>query len=164
MVPITRSTSVRNWAVDVKAIVNDPIGATITLMVLSFLTLSTRMSAGDAVFRLAWRTLVSGGIATALGLIVPFGIRTLFRRDLAPEYLKTPILLAGAFGVYAAGEAIQPETGLVGATLFGVVLANIDVTCLQELRRFKEALTVLPRVRSVCSADGKHRSADHSHA
>ena len=25
---------------------------------------------------------------------MPFGIRTLFRRDLAPEYLKTPILLA----------------------------------------------------------------------
>ena len=73
---------------------------------------------------------------------MPFGIRTLFRRDLAPEYLKTPILLAGALGVYAAGEAIQPETGLVGATLFGVVLANIDVTGLQELRRFKEALTV----------------------
>lgn len=133
-----RPASFLKW----EAIVNDPIGATVTLLVLSFLTLSTTMSTGDAVLRLAWRTLVGGGIAAALGLIVPFGIRTLFRRDLAPEYLKTPILLAGALGVYAAGEAIQPETGLVGATLFGVVLANIDVTGLQELRRFKEALTV----------------------
>ena len=133
-----RSASFLKW----EAIVNDPIGATITLLVLSFLTLSTTMSTGDAVFRLAWRTLVGGGIAAALGLIVPFGIRALFRRDLAPEYLKTPILLAGALGVYAAGEAIQPETGLVGATLFGVVLANIDVTGLHELRRFKESLTV----------------------
>ena len=133
-----RSASFLKW----EAIVNDPIGATITLLVLSFLTLSTTMTAGDAVLQLAWRTLVGGGIAAALGLLVPFGIRSLFRRDLAPEYLKTPILLAGALGVYAAGEAVQPETGLVGATLFGVVLANIDVTGLQELRRFKEALTV----------------------
>ena len=133
-----RPASFLKW----EAIVNDPIGATVTLLVLSFLTLSTTMSTGDAILHLAWRTLVGGGIAAALGLIVPFGIRTLFRRDLAPEYLKTPILLAGALGVYAAGEAIQPETGLVGATLFGVVLANIDVTGLQELRRFKEALTV----------------------
>lgn len=133
-----RSASFLKW----EAIVNDPIGATITLLVLSFLTLSTTMSTGDAVLHLAWRTLVGGGIAAALGLVVPFGIRTLFRRDLAPEYLKTPILLAGALGVYAAGEAVQPETGLIGATLFGVVLANIDVTGLQELRRFKEALTV----------------------
>ena len=114
----------------------------VTLLVLSFLTLSTTMSTGDALVRLAWRTLAGGGIAAALGAVVPFGIRWLFRRDLAPEYLKTPILLAGALGVYAAGEAIQPETGLVGATLFGVVLANIDVTGLQELRRFKESLTV----------------------
>ena len=133
-----RSASFLKW----EAIVNDPIGATITLLVLSFLTLSTTMSTRDAVLHLAWRTLVGGGIAASLGLAVPFGIRTLFRRDLAPEYLKTPILLAGALGVYAAGEAVQPETGLVGATLFGVVLANIDVTGLQELRRFKEALTV----------------------
>jgi NhaP-type Na+/H+ or K+/H+ antiporter len=133
-----RSAAFLKW----EAIVNDPIGATITLLVLTFLTLSTTMSTGDALLQLAWRTLVGGGIAAALGLIVPFGIRTLFRRDLAPEYLKTPILLAGALGVYAAGEAIQPETGLVGATLFGVVLANIDVTGLQELRRFKESLTV----------------------
>ena len=133
-----RSAAFLKW----EAIVNDPIGATITLLVLSFLTLSTTMSSGEAVFQLAWRTLLGGGIAAALGMAVPFGIRSLFRRDLAPEYLKTPILLAGALGVYAAGEAIQPETGLVGATLFGVVLANIDVTGLQELRRFKESLTV----------------------
>ncbi|RZL29547.1 MAG: sodium:proton antiporter [Sphingomonas sp.] len=133
-----RSASFLKW----EAIVNDPIGATITLLVLSFLTLSTTMTTTDALIQLAWRTLAGGGVAAALGLTVPFGIRSLFRRDLAPEYLKTPILLAGALGVYAAGEAIQPETGLVGATLFGVVLANIDVTGLQELRRFKESLTV----------------------
>ena len=133
-----RSAAFLKW----EAIVNDPIGATVTLLVLSFLTLSTTMSTSEAIFRLAWRTLVGASIAILLGLVVPFGIRTLFRRDLAPEYLKTPILLAGALGVYAAGEAVQPETGLIGATLFGVVLANIDVTGLQELRRFKEALTV----------------------
>ena len=133
-----RSAAFLKW----EAIVNDPIGATVTLLVLSFLTLSTTMSTSAALAQLAWRTLLGGGVAALLGAIVPLGIRTLFRRDLAPEYLKTPILLAGALGVYAAGEAIQPETGLIGATLFGVVLANIDVTGLQELRRFKESLTV----------------------
>ena len=125
-----------------EAIVNDPIGATLTLLVLSYLTLSTKIGGNAAIVHLAWHTILGGGIAAALGLTVPFGIRALFIRDLAPEYLKTPILLAGALGVYAAGEAIQPETGLVGATLFGVVLANIEVTGLQELRRFKESLTV----------------------
>lgn len=133
-----RSAAFLKW----EAIVNDPIGATLTLLVLSYLTLSTTMSGGDALVHLAWKTLLGGGIAAALGLALPFGIRTLFRRDLAPEYLKTPILLGGALAIYAAGEAVQPETGLVGATLFGVVLANIDVTGLQELKRFKESLTI----------------------
>ncbi len=133
-----RAASFLKW----EAIVNDPIGATLTLLVLSYLTLSTSMTGAEAVGHLAWRTALGALVAAALGLVAPFGIRTLFKRDQAPEYLKTPILLGGALGVYAAGEAIQPETGLVGATLFGVVLANIDVTGLAELRRFKESLTV----------------------
>lgn len=133
-----RSAAFLKW----EAIVNDPIGATLTLLVLSYLTLATTMSGSAAVLQLAWRTALGGAIAAALGAVLPFGIRTLFRRDLAPEYLKTPILLGGALAVYAAGEAVQPETGLVGATLFGIVLANIDVTGLQELKRFKESLTV----------------------
>ena len=133
-----RSAAFLKW----EAIVNDPIGATLTLLVLSYLVLARTMSGADAIVHLAWHTVLGAAIAAALGLALPFGIRTLFRRDLAPEYLKTPILLGGALAVYAAGEAIQPETGLVGATLFGVVLANIDVTGLQELKRFKEALTV----------------------
>jgi NhaP-type Na+/H+ or K+/H+ antiporter len=132
-----RSAAFLKW----EAIVNDPIGATLTLLVLSYLELASTMSGTDAVLHLAWHALLGAAVAAALGLVLPFGIRTLFRRDLAPEYLKTPILLGGALAVYAAGEAIQPETGLVGATLFGVVLANIDVTGLQELKRFKESLT-----------------------
>ena len=87
-------------------------------------------------------TYVRLDLSGALGFVLPFGRRELFRRSLASEYLKTPILLSGAIGVYVVGEAIQPETGLVGATPFGVVLAEIEVTSLQELRRFEEALTV----------------------
>lgn len=133
-----RSAAFLKW----EAIVNDPIGATLTLLILSYLATAARIGETGAAFEVAWRTVLGGGLAGVLGLAVPFGIRWLFRRDMAPEYLKVPILLSGALGVYAAGEAIQPETGLIGATLFGVILANIDVTGLQELRRFKESLTI----------------------
>ncbi|MBE7220308.1 MAG: sodium:proton antiporter, partial [Caulobacteraceae bacterium] len=125
-----------------EAIVNDPIGATLALLVLSWLGESQLHGAGAATLKLTLSAAFGVTLAAALGLALPFAIRWLFRRDLAPEYLKTPILLSGALGVYVAGEMVQPETGLVGATLFGVVLANIEVTGLQELRRFKESLTV----------------------
>jgi NhaP-type Na+/H+ or K+/H+ antiporter len=126
-----------------EGIVNDPLGACLTLLLLGYLVL-LRQEGGDfaALSGLTLRAAVGVVIDAALGVGLPFGLRYIFHRDLAPEYLKTPMLLAGALAVYAAGEAIQPETGLVGATLFGMVLANIDVTGLQELRRFKESLTV----------------------
>ena len=126
-----------------EGIANDPIGATLTLLILSGLTAIRMQGGGMATLPgLVVRALSGAVIAGALGFALPFALRSAFRRDLAPEYLKTPILLAGALGVYAVGEAIQAETGLVGATVFGVVLANIEVTGLQELRRFKESLTV----------------------
>ena len=134
-----RASALLKW----EAIVNDPIGATLTLVILSFLVLLRNQEHGlGALVGLAGRAVLGSGVAAALGLALPFGLRSVFHRDLAPEYLKTPILLASALGVYAAGEAIQAETGLVGATIFGTVLANIEVTGLQELRRFKESLTV----------------------
>ncbi|MFC4173446.1 cation:proton antiporter [Microvirga sp. GCM10011540] len=126
-----------------EGIVNDPIGATLTLLVLSYLLTSTRVADEGAVAsQLALRAAVGCLIATALGTGMAYFLRFSFHRDLAPEFLKTPILIASALGIYAAGELIQPETGLVGATLFGIVLANIGVVGLQELRRFHEALTV----------------------
>ncbi len=135
----SRTASILKW----EAIVNDPIGATVTLLFLSFLLLLRAQSdTAPALFSLALRALLGCSVAGAAGVALPYLLRFAFHRDLAPEYLKTPILLGGALAVYALGESIQSETGLVGATVFGVVLANIDVTGLQELRRFKESLTV----------------------
>ncbi len=134
-----RSAAFLKW----EAIVNDPIGATLTLLILSGLIL-LHGAGGHAVaaWSLAGRALLGVFVAGALGLALPFGLKRLFHGDLTPEYLKTPIILALALAIYAAGEAIQSETGLIGATLFGVVLGNIEITGLQELRRFKESLTV----------------------
>ena len=135
-----RASAFLKW----EGIVNDPIGATLTLLILSYLMMlhgrgGESLGAG---LGLAGRAVLGSVVAGVLGVALPFALRWVFRRDLAPEFLKTPILLAGALAVYVAGEAIQSETGLVGATVFGVVLANIDITGLQELRRFKESLTV----------------------
>jgi NhaP-type Na+/H+ or K+/H+ antiporter len=134
-----RASAFLKW----EGIVNDPIGATLALLLLSFLVELRNQGADPAaLLALAGRAVLGATVAGALGAALPFALRWAFHRDLAPEFLKTPILLAGALGVYAVGESVQAETGLVGATIFGVVLANIEITGLQELRRFKESLTV----------------------
>jgi NhaP-type Na+/H+ or K+/H+ antiporter len=53
------------------------------------------------------------------------------------------MLLALALVAYAAPNLLMHEAGLIGATVFGVTLANLHVPGIGELRRFKEALVVL---------------------
>jgi hypothetical protein len=53
------------------------------------------------------------------------------------------MLLALAMGVYAVSNLLMDDAGLVAATLLGVMLANLRVPGIGELRRFKEALVVL---------------------
>jgi hypothetical protein len=82
---------------------------------------------------------VAGVLGVGSALLVAWA----FRRDLIPETLKTPVLLALALVAYVVPNLLMHEAGLIGATVFGIALANRHVPGLTELRRFKEALVVL---------------------
>lgn len=127
-----------------EGIVNDPIGALLSILILEFLILAGhRGDEAGAAAEIGVGLAAGAAVAVALGIGWPFVVRWLFRQDLAPEYLKTPILLASVLAIYAAPNAIQEEAGLIGATLFGLTLANIGIAGIGELKRFKGALTVL---------------------
>ena len=83
------------------------------------------------------------GAAAVLGVGSAFLVAWAVRRDLVPETLKTPLLLALALVAYAVPNLLMHEAGLIGATVFGIALANLHVPGIAELRRFKEALVVL---------------------
>jgi NhaP-type Na+/H+ or K+/H+ antiporter len=126
-----RAASFLKW----EAIVNDPIGALLAAVVLD---VATTQKAG---FGSMTTTVVAGaGFAVALGVGAAL---FLFTRDLMPEPLKTPVLLALAMGVYALGNLGVSEAGLIASTVFGMLLANLRVPGIAELRRFKESLVVL---------------------
>ncbi|SEQ56591.1 sodium/proton antiporter, CPA1 family [Faunimonas pinastri] len=133
-----RSASFLKW----EAIVNDPVGAILTAVVLE-IVLSGK---GEGSLSLVGLGLHVGvGIVAGLALGVGAGavIAWAFRRDQIPEVLKTPVLLATALGVYVVPNLLMDEAGLIAATVFGVTLANLHVPGLAELRRFKESLVVL---------------------
>jgi NhaP-type Na+/H+ or K+/H+ antiporter len=127
-----RPASFLKW----EAIVNDPIGAILAAVVLE--TLVSGMTG-----HLASRLLLGLVVASGLGVGAGFLVRWMFAKDLAPELLKTPILLALALGVDVSSDLVMDDVGLVAATLFGVTIANLHVPGTAELRRFKEALVVL---------------------
>ncbi|MBC7905772.1 MAG: sodium:proton antiporter [Rhodospirillaceae bacterium] len=131
-----RTASLFKW----EAVVNDPLGAILTVVVLQMILEGART--GSPAGAVAWlvpalaaAVLAGGGMA--------YGVRTAFRADMVPEVLRLPLLIALALGLYAAGNALYPESGLIGATAFGLVLANLQMAGLKQLMRTQESLTLL---------------------
>lgn len=132
-----RSASFLKW----EAILNDPVGAILTVLILEIVTLGHAGSGDLAKLALHMVTAVAG--AAVLGIGAAYTTAWSFRRDLVPEILKTPVLIALALVAYVVPNLLMHDAGLIGATLFGIALANLHVTGLEELRRFKESLVVL---------------------
>ncbi|GJE51038.1 K(+)/H(+) antiporter NhaP2 [Methylobacterium tardum] len=134
-----RSAAFLKW----EAIINDPVGAILTAVVIEILVGVPHPAGEDPaaalMLHLAEGVVVAGVLGVGSALLVAWA----FRRDLIPETLKTPVLLALALVAYVVPNLLMHEAGLIGATLFGIALANRHVPGLTELRRFKEALVVL---------------------
>lgn len=120
-----------------EAVINDPVGAVLTIIVLQVV-----LAHGEAA-EAGIRLLPSAAGAVALGLGMAWVTHLAFSRDMVPENLRLPILISGTLMVYAAGNLLYREAGLIAATLFGTAMAQFSPAGLEHLRRTQEALTVL---------------------
>ncbi|MBZ8135210.1 sodium:proton antiporter [Afifella sp. IM 167] len=131
-----RPASLLRW----EAIINDPVGA--MLAVLAFettLVIRYEHGLGDFAISIAIASVVAIVGAWLLGRLLV----TIFSRGLVPEYLKVPLILAAVLVAYAATDALMAESGLVAVTVLGITLGNSQIASLDELKRFKETMTVL---------------------
>ena len=131
-----RPASILRW----EAIVNDPLGALFAVICFeAYLVIDGHHAAEglvlDVVFALA--IAIGGGIAAgrALGWLVT--------RGHAPEYLKAPILFAVVVAMNALTNLVLEEAGLLTVTVMGITMANARISSLNELKRFKETITIL---------------------
>jgi NhaP-type Na+/H+ or K+/H+ antiporter len=138
-----RPASYLKW----EGIVNDPIGALLVVVLFDYVAgpgAGSGAGAGagpldEALLRMAT------GVAAAL-LLGGVGGWLLGRAFLAgkvPEYLKGPLALATAIGVYALSNMVLDEAGLIAATVLGIVLGNMNLPSIGEIRRFKEYVGIL---------------------
>ncbi|MEL6475864.1 MAG: sodium:proton antiporter [Pseudomonadota bacterium] len=130
-----RVSSTLRW----EAIINDPVGA--LFAVLTF-ELAVALQADHLVEAVGH---LSIGIVTAtlVGFAAGRGVGLAFRRGLVPEYMKAPVLFVSVLAVYASTDWVLHESGLLAVTVMGVVIANMRLPSLGELKRFKEQVTVL---------------------
>ncbi|MCJ2070469.1 sodium:proton antiporter [Methylobacterium sp. J-030] len=134
-----RSAAFLKW----EAIINDPVGAILTAVVIEILVGVPHQVGENPVVALTLHLAEGVMVAVALGVGSASLVAWAFRRDLVSETLKTPVLLALALIAYVVPNLFMHEAGLIGATVFGIALANQHVPGIAELRRFKEALVVL---------------------
>ncbi len=123
-----------------EGIVNDPIGALLAVLTLQFLVYAGQGS--------GWTT-VASGLALALVSGVFFGglggwlTGRAFQLGLVPEYLKSPVMLGLVLLVFVTSNLLQHEAGLLAVTVMGIVIGNMRLPGIQDMKRFKEYITIM---------------------
>ena len=143
IMPLLRHARLRNRPGSIlrwEAILNDPVGA--LFAVVAFEAYLVLRGAHDAE-HLILTTVLALVVAVAGGILVGRTLARFFTQGHAPEYLKAPILLAVVVAMNALTNMLLEEAGLLTVTVMGVTMANTRLASLNELRRFKETITVL---------------------
>lgn len=132
----SRPATLLKW----EGIVNDPIGALLAVLMFEFLVIGDHaMTSGALISSLV----VAAVLSILLGYAFARFVATVFRRGWAPEYLKPPILLSLVLVCFEIANLLQHEAGLLSVTAMGITLANSKIASINDLRLFKENITVM---------------------
>jgi len=123
-----------------EGIVNDPIGALLAVVVYEFLVFGDAHAPPvEIISSILLASALAGGLGFAIGRLAA----SAFSLGWVPEYLKPSVLLIMVLACFEAANMLQHEAGLLAVTAMGVTIANSRVASINELRLFKENITVL---------------------
>lgn len=143
IIPLLRQASLKRRPAEIlrwEAIVNDPVGALAAVLAfeLAIATYSSQ-SLSATLGHMALGT----AVAIAIGYLGAWLLLLALRKGHIPEYLKVPVMIVAVLITYTLPNSLLHESGLLAVTVMGVVLGNSTVASLDEIRRFKENITVL---------------------
>lgn len=130
-----RPAAILKW----EGIVVDPFGALLAVFafeVIRFLNSEVTLNSFLLFF-------VASIFAVILGSGVGWFFGRSFDRGGVPEYLKSPVLLAVVIFVFVLADEIMQQTGLLAVTAMGMVMANMNLSSIKDIRHFKENISVL---------------------
>lgn len=130
-----RPASYLKW----EGIINDPTGALLAVLLFQYFVYGADTGMGQIASHLGMAVLV----AVALGAGFGYTLGVLYRRGFVPEYLKGPGALAAAMVVYVLANLVFEESGLLATTVLGVVMGNMRLPSIGEIRRFKESIAII---------------------
>ncbi len=133
----SRPSSLLRW----EAILADPLGALFAVFSFEIIHILQDEHGSSGMFAL--RAALAVVLALAVGIGLGRFIIWSFVRGHVPEYLKAAVLLIAVLTSFQLTNLVLEEAGLLTVTVLGVVIANSNIASFNEIRRFKEIMTVL---------------------
>lgn len=131
-----RPAKILKW----EGIIVDPIGVLLAVFafeIIAFFTIAERNGTTLFIF------FVTAGFAVFLGWIFGRLIGWMFEAGHIPEFLKSPAVFIVVIFVFTLPDELVHGTGLLSVTAMGLTLSNIGISSLNDLRNFKENISVL---------------------
>lgn len=133
-----RPASILKW----EGLINDPIGAVLAVLAYEYFkseSLIDNFQAGGFLSTTFLKILAIMAASYILGRIIAH----FFNRGTIPEYMKSAALLSFVIIFYILCNAILHESGLIGVTVLGITMANLGVTSLEDIKKFKETMSLM---------------------
>src|SRR5699024_8737973 len=131
-----RPAKILKW----EGIIVDPIGALLAVFAFEIITYITATDPDGTALILFFAASI---FAAFLGFICGRGIGWMFEFGLIPEFLKSPAVFIVVIFSFTLSDTIAHETGLLAVTAMGLTLANMGINSVQDMRHFKENISIL---------------------
>jgi NhaP-type Na+/H+ or K+/H+ antiporter len=132
----SRMSAIAKW----EGIINDPIGALVAVLVFESILVGNVAQATTMAIAGIFKTIFLGLILGFSGAVL---LLIFMRRYWIPDHLQNPVTLMLVFFVFVLCNHFQPESGLFGVTVMGIVMANQNYVSIKHIIEFKENLRVL---------------------
>lgn len=131
----SRPAAILKW----EGIVVDPFGALLALFAFQFVlfAIGDETAAAFGLFFLAslFAVAIGAGAGALMGLM--------FEKGQVPEFLKAPMVFGVVLLTFVVSDLIMHETGLLAVTAMGMMMANMNIASINDMRHFKENISVL---------------------
>ncbi|GAA5415910.1 K(+)/H(+) antiporter NhaP2 [Paraliobacillus ryukyuensis] len=131
-----RPAKILKW----EGIIVDPFGALLAVFafeIIVFLTGET--STIHSLLYFIFASIVAVLLGWIFGKLIGFS----FEVGRVPEYLKSSAVLIAVIACFTIADEIAHETGLLAVTSMGMVLANMGIGSIRQMRHFKEDISIL---------------------
>ena len=135
--PNQTTNTILKW----EGILIDPFGALIAVLAYGFVrTSKTEQEYTFIALKNFFLTLATGAF---LGVVAAYLLYYLLKKNRLPHYLKNVMTLALVILTFAISELLMKESGLLAATVMGVVLANLKIEDIKLILTFKEDISMI---------------------